>query len=106
MYIEILVIRVMDSRLANPFICIVFGPTGSGKSVFTLKLVEHAQEISSPPPERILFYYGEYPKKYFITFPQWLSGSYISRQIAGDELLWWKETNTFGDGRPIAHHGC
>ena len=57
---EILVIRVMDSRLAHPFTCIVSGPTGSGKSVFTLKLIEYAREIISPPPERILFCYGEY----------------------------------------------
>ena len=41
----ILVIRVMDSRLAHPFTGIVSGPTGSGKSVFTLELIEHAQEI-------------------------------------------------------------
>ena len=57
---EILVNRVMDSRLAQPFTCIISGPTGSGKSVFTLKLIEHAQEIISPPTERILFCYGEY----------------------------------------------
>ena len=50
----------MDSRLAHPFTCIVSGPTGSGKSVFTLKLIEHAQEIISSPPERILFCYGKY----------------------------------------------
>ena len=50
----------MNSRLAHPFTCIVSGPTGSGKSVFTLKLIEHAQEIISTPPERILFCYGEY----------------------------------------------
>ena len=50
----------MDSSLAHPFTCIVSVPTGRGKSVFTLKLVEHDQEIISPPPERILFSYGEY----------------------------------------------
>ena len=58
----------MDSRLAHPFTCIVSGPTGSGKSVFTLKLIEHAQEIISPPPERILFCYGEY-QKIFDNYP-------------------------------------
>ena len=52
----------MDSRLAHPFTCIVSGSTSSGKSVFTLKLIEHAREIISPPPERTLFCYGEYPK--------------------------------------------
>ena len=59
----------MDSRLAHPFTCIVSGPTGSGKSVFTLKLIEHAQEIISPPPERILFFYGEY-QKIFDNYPK------------------------------------
>ena len=58
--LEILVIRVIHSRLGHPFTCIVSGPTGSGNSVFTPKLVEHAQEIISPSPERILFCYGEY----------------------------------------------
>ena len=58
----------MDSRLAHPFTCIVSSPTGSGTSVFTLKLIEHAQEIISPPPERILFCYGEY-QKIFDNYP-------------------------------------
>ena len=47
----------MDSRLANPFTCIVSGPTGSGKS---FNLIEHAREINNPPAERIIFCYGEY----------------------------------------------
>ena len=58
----------MDSRLAHPFTCIVSSPTDSGKSVFTLKLIEHAQEIISPLPERILFCYGEY-QKIFDNYP-------------------------------------
>ena len=55
----------MDSRLAHPFTCIVSGPTGSGKSVFTLK---HAQEIITPPSERIQFCYGEY-QEIFDNYP-------------------------------------
>ena len=50
----------MDSRLAQPFTCIVSRPTGSGKSVFTLKLIEHAREVISPPSELMLYCYGEY----------------------------------------------
>ena len=53
--LEILVIRVMDGRLANPFTCTVSGPTGSGKYVFKLKLIEYAQEIISPPPNESCF---------------------------------------------------
>ena len=58
----------MDSRLAYPFTCIVSGSTGSGKSVFTLKLIEHAREIISPPSERILYCYGEY-QQIFDNYP-------------------------------------
>ena len=66
--LETLIIRVMDRRLAHSFTCIVSGPTGNGKSVFTLKLIEHAQEIISPIPERIQFCYGEY-QKIFDSYP-------------------------------------
>ena len=59
----------MDSILAHPFSCIVSGPTGSGKSVFTLKLIEHAREIISPPPERILYWYDEY-QQIFDNYPE------------------------------------
>ena len=58
----------MDSRLAHPFPCIVSGAISSGKSVFTLKLIEHARQIISPPPERIIFCYGEY-QKIFDNYP-------------------------------------
>ena len=58
----------MDSRLAHLFTCIVSGPTDSGKSVFTLKLIEHAREIISPSPERILYCYGEY-QQIFYNYP-------------------------------------
>ena len=58
----------MDSRLAHPFTCIVFDPTSSAKFVFTLKLIKHDQEMISPPPERIIFCYGEY-KKIFDNYP-------------------------------------
>ena len=46
--------------MQNPFTCIVSGPTGSGRSVFTLKLIEHAKQVITPPPERIMYCYSEY----------------------------------------------
>ena len=48
--------------MQHPFTCIVSGSTGSGKSVFTLKLIEHAQQVITPPPERIMYCYGVYQK--------------------------------------------
>ena len=43
-----------------PFTCVISGPTGSGKSVFTQRLLKQAKTIISPPPERILYCYGVY----------------------------------------------
>ena len=48
--------------MQHPFTCIVSGPTGSDKSVFTLKIIEHAEQVTTPPPERILHCYGECQK--------------------------------------------
>ena len=48
--------------MQHPFTCIVSGPTGNGKSDFTLKLIEYAQQVITPPPERIMYCYGEYQK--------------------------------------------
>ena len=59
----------MDVRFRHPFTCIVAGPTGSGKTVFTFKLIEEAQEMISPPPERIMYCYGEY-QAVFSNYPQ------------------------------------
>ena len=59
----------MESRLAHPFTCIVSDHTGSGKSVFTLKLIEHAQEITSPHPI-ISYFVTANIKKYLITTPE------------------------------------
>ena len=44
----------------HPFTCLVSGPTGCGKTVFTTKLIEHASKMIDPPPERILWCYGIY----------------------------------------------
>ena len=36
------------------------GPTGSGKSKWVLRLIDHANEIIEPPPTRIWYCYGEF----------------------------------------------
>jgi ABC-type iron transport system FetAB ATPase subunit len=35
----------VDLRYKHPFTCIVSGPTGSGKSSFTLRLVQHLDSL-------------------------------------------------------------
>ena len=59
---------IMNPYMQHPFTCIVSGPTGSGKSVFTLKLIRHAQQVITHPPQRIIYCYGEY-WKVFDTYP-------------------------------------
>ena len=44
----------------HPFTCIVSGPTGCGKTNFTLKLIHHSKTVISPAPEKILWCYGAY----------------------------------------------
>lgn len=50
----------MDIRFQSPFNLAVVGPSQSGKSVFTFKLIEYADELISPPPTKIIYCYGEY----------------------------------------------
>ena len=47
-------------ELQHPFTSIVSGSTGSGKTQFTIKLVKHASQIISPPPDEIVWCYGVY----------------------------------------------
>ena len=47
-----------------PFTCVISGPTGSGKSVFVQRLIQHARAVISPPPERILYCYGSYQEAF------------------------------------------
>ena len=49
-------------NLKHPFTCIVSGPSGSGKTVFTVRLIDHANTMIEPAPERILWCYGIYQK--------------------------------------------
>ena len=50
----------MCTNVQHPFTCIITGPSDSYKSVFTLKLIQHAQQVITPPPGWIMYCYGEY----------------------------------------------
>jgi hypothetical protein len=58
----------MDPRWRHPFTALVAGPTGCGKSVFTFKLICEAQDMISPPPEKIMYCYTMY-QPMFDEFP-------------------------------------
>lgn len=46
----------------SPTTICLSGPTQSGKSVFTKRLIENTDEMFMEPPEKILYAYSEYQK--------------------------------------------
>jgi hypothetical protein len=50
----------MTLKLQHPFTAIVAGPTGSGKTIFTTKLIENANQMIEPAPQRVVWCYGVY----------------------------------------------
>ena len=50
--------------MQHPFTCIVAGCTQSGKTVWVTKLLENAKITISPPPERIIWCYGQWQPMY------------------------------------------
>ena len=60
---------VMDPRLKHPFTCVVAGPSSSGKTQFVFRLMRHADRLVDPPPEKIVYCYGEFQPS-FLEFSQ------------------------------------
>ena len=50
----------MDTRLIHPFICIIAGPTGCGKTTFVARLLRYTDSLIDGPPERLMWLYGEW----------------------------------------------
>ena len=44
----------------HPFTCMVAGPTQSGKTYFTMKLLENLSSMVTPLPKRVIWCYGQY----------------------------------------------
>ena len=65
----------------SPFTGVVTGPTGSGKSKWVLRLIDHANEIIEPPPTRIWYCYGEFQPT-FNTYP-WVHFHEGLRELSG-----------------------
>ncbi len=53
----------MDVLLKRPFACVISGPTVSSKTVFTKQLFT-CKGIIDPPPDNIIWCYGEYQYGY------------------------------------------
>jgi len=54
----------MDVRFQHPFNCIVGAPTKSGKTMLVKKIVEFSQEIITPPPQEIYWFYDQWQPAY------------------------------------------
>ena len=54
----------IDPRFKHPFSGIISGASSSGKTEWLIKLVHEAKDLITPPPERILWYYGQYQPSY------------------------------------------
>ena len=50
--------------LQHPFTCMVSGPTGSGKTKWVEQLLMDAQQMIAPPPDRIIWCYGQWQPIY------------------------------------------
>ena len=50
----------MSLAFKHPFTAIVAGPTSCGKTRFVFRLIEHASRMIDPPPDKIVYCYGEY----------------------------------------------
>ena len=55
--------------LCHPFTAVVAGPTGCGKTAWTLRLIDNVREKTEPVPSRIWYYYGEH-QPVFNNYPQ------------------------------------
>jgi hypothetical protein len=53
-----------DTRFQHPFTMTVCGATQSGKTHFTKQLLEKSESLINPPPEKIIWCYGEYQPLY------------------------------------------
>lgn len=47
-------------KLHSPFGMMVSGATNSGKTMFCFRLLSHCQQLISPPPNTIIYCYGEF----------------------------------------------
>ena len=54
----------MDLTFKFPFTSVVSGPTRSGKTEWTKKLIRYSQELITPPPDKIIWCYGEWQDSY------------------------------------------
>ena len=54
----------MDTRFQHPFTAVLAGPTGSGKTEFIKRFLQHIHDLVNPNIQEIIFCYGEWQESY------------------------------------------
>jgi hypothetical protein len=60
----------VDVNFQSPCGICVSGPTMSGKSTFTFRLIQSASSLFTPPPERIVYAYGVWQEEFANSLPK------------------------------------
>jgi len=55
----------MDERFQHPFTCVVAEPTSCGKTEFVAKFIRHVKQMTTPSPQRIVWCYGEWQRRFY-----------------------------------------
>ena len=80
-----------DLRLQAPFTMQVTGGTSSGKSFWTRRLLENAHVMMHPPPDRIIYAYGEWQDMFTemkdVEFVRGVTESLVSRENLNGPIL-------------------
>ena len=80
-------------KLLHPFTCMVVGMTGSGKTVWVQKLMEHAQQTIQPSPQRIVWCYSHWQPAYTSLLQSIPSIEFVRGIPADLELDWYFDPN-------------
>lgn len=54
----------MSLTWKHPFTCVVSGPTGCGKTEFTIRLLQNCKSVISPAPDKIIWCFGVWQKSF------------------------------------------
>ena len=82
--------QIVDVRLKSPFTALIVGPTGSGKTVTTFKLIGDRENVCTEPPIEVHYCYGAWQDSF-----ERLSGDVIFHEGLIDV-----ERDLPNDGRP------
>ena len=81
-----------STAMQHPFTCIVAGCTQSGKTVWVKTLLENTRTTINPPPERIIWCYGQWQAMYLAD-----SMEFLMQEKCLPELLYWRRNSVLSN---------